>query len=640
MTNFVKLNRLTPAEEKAVAYRKLRYAADVPPADPPTLHPDNALLPDEIDDDKNQLPFQFQGAALKVQIHSFEAASAPGNIPGIITLRFDGSELPATAFPFTTPVAPADFPFNVTLPAGLTDKPGRHELSYIINHDGNDGAEVTPLFIHVDRESPPPVEPTTTVSEITKDQLPVAVTCPLTNANKIGDRIRLWYGSSISDALLVDSVNLKDPVTAPVFQLTESMLGGVEGIRALWTDHADRKGNQSAPSDFLRLEVILTDPPVLEPAFVPLFSDDDVISLADAQTQGGLGVCISKEFPGYVEGSDYMQITFDGNIQPEKLITAFPCYIDVPFRDVYNGVAYQDDVPVGLQVRRGNRLHPATGPIVTLVKKDLRRPGVIDPENPGPPDPTLPLVTLKGAVTPDYNKLRKEDAGQAATMTAPLHPHAKQGERYEAFYSGVAISASEGGVYTVLGTEPPGFEVPFSVPWDMVEKAGNNSATPAHYLIYDAVSNNYAQSLPTEVDVYINELVVPDPVFQHLDVNFGNLNCKSIRRVSGQLVIVVLIPADPQLADKEIELVYQAYSDAAGLVPIPGVTVSVLRTITSDEALKGAYVNIPFEKFNETARNHGAVEYKVTVDGIEATSERHLVRVNMREGNGSACVVP
>ncbi|MHC8310421.1 hypothetical protein ACYZUC_12495 [Pseudomonas sp. GT1P32] len=650
MSNYIKLTRLTKEQENALAYRKLRFSADPVPAAPPRLHSDNPFMNHEVDDDVNQLHFQFQGLPLKVQIDQFEQSQQTNPpIDGIIQFVWNGTLLNEPRYRYKTPVNPADFPFNLTLPAGLTDKAGKHELKYRINHGGNTGAVVTPLTVNVDREAPPPIKPTAPVTEITKEYLDlhgyIEVTAPLTQANKIGDVIRCWFGSRINDTVLVGTKTLESPITAPVFRLTKEMVGTEEIPKALWTDHTDRKGNRSAQSDRLHLDLVLTDPPVLVPPVVPLFDDDGVISLIDAQTVTGVGVCIKEQYVGFVSGRDYMQIIWDGKVQQEKLITGFPVFTDVHFRDVYNGVAFKDDVPVGLRVRRGNKHHPAAGPIVTLVKKDLRRPGTIDPEKPGPPDESLPLVTAKGAVTPEKNVIRKVDSTGPVTVTVPLYDGSKADEEVQLYWNGVEVPASttpnEGGRYVVLGTEPTGFEITFTVPWALVDASGNDIDTLVHYIAFDAVADGYAVSLPTEVDVQIHDVDVSDPVFQHLDEDFGYLNCNSVRRVPVVgLAIIVFIPPDAQLADQDIELVYQAYSDAAGITPIVGVTDKVNYRVSARESIDGAYINFPFAVFDQTGSAFGAVEYTVTLGGVPTTSDRHLVQVHMKEGEGGSCVVP
>ncbi|MBV7572329.1 hypothetical protein KW846_06455 [Pseudomonas sp. PDM32] len=642
MSKYTIISKLTSAEENALAYRRLRYSAELIVAAPPELDPaKNPLLANEPDDEINQLHKNYQGKELRIFVHQFDQSQDPIATDGFIQLRWNGS-LVGEPWRYRTPVPPLAFPFELDLPAEFTTDKGRYELSYRINHGGNTGALVTPLTINIDTDFPAPIKPTVPVTEITKDYLDVnghvPVTCPLTPDNRIGDVIRAWYGESEADPdkVLIGTQTLVDPITAPVFQLTETMLGGEEGLHEIWTDHCDRKGNQSPASDKLVLDVVLTLTPVLVPAAVPLFEDDGVISLIDAQTQPGVGVGIIDEYKNFVDGRDWLLITWDGLSQEGKLIDRFPFFIDVPFKDVYNGVAYQDDVPVTLQIRRGARLHPDT-PLTTFVNKDLRRPGVIDPDKPGPPDDFLPLVIALGAVSQEINHIYRVDENEPVNVHVPLYDGAVANECLQLYWDGVLVPESDGGIYTVTGSEGGDFEVVFSVSWTFVEAQGNNANTLLHYRAYDAVSANYAVSESQSVNVRIHDRVISDPEIQHLDVDFGYLNCTSLRLgLDGKMSVVVFIPPDPAFKDRVVTLEYQAYADEEGLIELP-VRDRVAYTISKQETIDGAYVNIPYRVFEETGSAFGAIKYTTVIDGYLSTSERQLVRVLMRDGDGTSC---
>jgi hypothetical protein len=246
-------------------------------------------------------------------------------------------------------------------------------------------------------------------------------------------------------------------------------------------------------------------------------------------------------------------------------------------------------------------------------------------------------VTAQGAKTLAPNKILKDDKDEPVTVTVPLYEGALAGERIQLFWSGVEVPEAEGGVYSVDGTEGDDFTVTFSVAWSFVNNQGNNAAALLHYQAHDAISQNFAVSGPQAVHVYIQDIVVPDPVIQNLHPDYGNLYCGSMVPDEGRgMAAVVFIPPDPNFANTGLKIEYQAYADPDGLVELPvGDTFS--HVISEQESIDGAYIKIPYELFKQTGSAFGAIKYRVTIGEFTTTSSSHFVRVLMMEGDGTTC---
>jgi hypothetical protein len=412
------LRSLTPAEQSRVNYVKVRNA--VKRLDSPVIrvHPDNAFLDDEPDDAINQIPLRQQGKTFKCLVDRPDQAGDPGLIPGFIELTFNGTRIPATRYSYTTPLSPDILEIDMTLPAGYTDRPGKHELGYFANQGGNTSTSI-PLEVNIDRTPPHPLFPVIIPDEvknngITKKYLEdndvVAVTIPAYADERIGDYIEVLFGDSIPLAKVVDDFTRVDTVTPVVLELKAAqVIDAGEGEHALFFRITDRKGNTSAISQAIIIPVVLTDPPEgLLPLSIPLFDgvDDDLVDLPDAQMP--LGVGIDDEYTNYEEG-DELVVTFDGILQLARTITGFPFYVDILFKDVFNGNPGPKTVAASYQIKRGSTRYPAT-PISKNVEVDLRKPGQpIDPDEPGPPNPNLAQVTVQGSSGGTVNTLREAD---------------------------------------------------------------------------------------------------------------------------------------------------------------------------------------------------------------------------------------
>ncbi|WP_174245048.1 hypothetical protein [Pseudomonas sp. S49] len=638
--------KLTPAQQSRLDYKRIRLAAPKMDADPPQIHPDNPLLPDQVGDGKNQVPLSLQGLELKVNIPRPPRAGDIPSVPGLIDLMWNGTRLPQTRYSYTTPLDAGILLIPMTLPANLTDREGKHELSYYLSQGGNIGV-VTPVEINVDRSPPLPITEVNVPTEVERDGITkkylddnghVLITVQEYAGHMLNDVVDCFIGTSVPLPTLIGTITRTDLATPLEFQLTAAMLDDEEGVRAIYWQVTDRKGNKSLHSPYKRLNVTLTDPPAgLLPLDIPLYSDN-LIDLEDAQQPIGVG--IKDEYTNFIDG-DQLEVTWDGQLQSAVTIPGFPFYVDVPFRNVFNGNAGLKTVTASYQIRRKGVAHPLVPVELDNISVDLRKPGApIDPDKPGNPNPDLPTVSVQGNDGGLPNQLREADNTGPVIVTATLYTEAKENDEVQLYWKGEPVSEADGGIVKIGATLPADLE--WTVLWKVFEDAGNGNPIKTHYVISHDVNDNVDVSLATDVDVLVRDGVVPEVKFQHLDDDFGLLNCLSLRRdsVAGVVVEVLVAGGEPQLADKVLTFTYQGYIDD-GSTTKPDTEAKVTYTPSSQEATAGFIVKIPYDPAILTTENAwGGISYSAVIDGRDTPSAEHVVRVYMVDPAGGSCPLP
>ncbi|UDI94362.1 hypothetical protein [Pseudomonas sp. IAC-BECa141] len=642
MKNVIKL---TPVQSRE---RYLSILRNSPKAgyEAPELDDDNPLLPDEMDDEPNQLHKQYQGFALKVNVLRFDGSDDDPPVDGFIDLTWNGTRQ-GTRYTYRTPLDPVILEIPMVLPAGLTNVSGPHLLSYVLNHGGNT-KDIPDLLINIDT-APPDVSglvslpPEVEANGITKPYLDangfVLITMPRVADIKIGDKYECYFGSTfptpvhVGDFTVVDSL---DPVT---FNLTTAMVGNEEGERAIFYYRTDRKGNRSLNSPFKRVNVTLTDPPAnLLPPSIPLFDNDMApkkIDLADARMRPGVG--IEAEYDNFVEG-DELEVTVDGVVVPAQKIAGFPTYVEIPYSYWHNGDLGEKTIEVSYQIKRGTVRHPASNPPKNdAVLVDLRRPG--DGEGPDDPNPDFLPVDVQGAGGNPINVLTVLDKDQDVDVTVAAYLGIKDKDIATLIWNGVEVTDAEGGVLQLDGTET---DLDWTIDWSVVDAGGNGTEVPVTYKVTNPdVNDNEERSLPRDVDVFIRPGSVPQATFQHLDPDFGYLNCPSLQS-HPELIkcIEVFIPGgEPQLEGQTLTFTYQGYSDSAGNTEIPGNNDKITYKPDSSDVQNGFTIRFPYQQFLDTGNAWGAVSYEAVIDGRPTPSVRHLVRVLMRHGDATPCSI-
>lgn len=639
-------NKLTPAEQSRLDYQILRTHS--PRAAPlaPDPHPDNPFLPDVPGEGINQLHLEFQGAPFKVIIPRWAAADEPITLNGTITLRWDGTlETVASAkYPYTTPLDPLILFIELELPANRTDTHGTHQLSYEVELAGNfDDSD--PLIVNIDRLPPVTNGMVTVPPEVEAD----GITKTYLDANghvdlgirpysvaAIGDVIDFYFGEEYPGELVgtFTRSDLTTPITA---ELTTAEVGTSEGMHLLYYYITDRKGNVSATSAFRRVDVVLTDPPLgLLAPDIPLNSDG-LIDLADAQTPVVAGIV--AQYTNFVLGRDELVMIWDGQRQTPVPIGGFPVHAIIPFAAVFNGDPGQKTVTVSYDIKRGNALYPSPPTTVTV---DLRKPGsVIDPNNPGPPNPLLALPNLKGASGTNVdNVLTEADNIGPATVEVALFADADADDFVQLVYNGTPVSDADGGVVTLVGTPPFPNPLVFTVRWSVFDAVGNGNPIPLHYIIGHPINSNVDTSRAQQISVDIVPEVIPLPAFINLSAD-GYLNCSSLRQdpVLGT-VVQVLVGPDPRLAGQSLSFAYQGYTDAAGSIEKPGTNHPFNYEPSSQEAAAGFVVPVPYAPVLSTSVGFAKIAYLARINGKFVRAESPVVTVVMRLGGGGSCVIP
>lgn len=196
-------------------------------------------------------------------------------------------------------------------------------------------------------------------------------------------------------------------------------------------------------------------------------------------------------------------------------------------------------------------------------------------------------------------------------------------------------------MYTVTGVEATDFPVPFTIPWAIIDTAGNDIELPVHYVVSHDLNDNVDASPPQLVNVFIKDTSVPQALFQHLDLDLGEwLNCLSLRDEPGLgWVAKIFVGPEPELEGKVLSFTYQGWTDAAGTTVKPGTKHEFSYTPNINEATNGFVVNLIYEPLRLTEDVWGSIEYSVTIGGFPVSSVRHLVRVYMALTGGDTCKV-
>ncbi|MGE8181735.1 hypothetical protein [Pseudomonas mandelii] len=641
MTSFKPLD---PAQNRA-RYLVVRQSMPTEDAAPPYLHADNPLLPDTADDLPNQLHSSLQGAQLKVLIPRFAQAGDENAIPGFLNLTWNGSRV-GTRYDYTTPIDPAITEFELLLPAGLTNASGSYELSYILSHGGNPD-EVAHEVINIDTQAPLPNGEVTLPAEVERDGITkpyldangfVLVTVPQYATKKIGDEIEAFFGISLPGAISIGKVTVTDTAVPVTFNLTAAQVGTEEGEKELWYTLMDRKGNKSLPSAYKKTNVSLTDPPEgLLPPNIPLFDDDTLPKLVDlADARMPLGIGILAEYDNYIADRDEIEVTVDGILLPAQRINGFPFYVNVPYSALAKDSLGEKTITTSYQIKRGTVRHPLT-PLTKNIVVDLRRPGPGEGEE--NPNPDLDLVTVQGQGGNGPNVLTEDDKDQTVSVTAQVFDGVKDGDVATLIWKGVEVTAAQGGVIELDGTETDDLE--WTVEWEVVDEGGNGNPLPVSYKLTNPdLNENEEFSLPQDVDVYIRPGVAPEVRFQHMDPDLTLLNCQSLRAdaVLGKCAEALVAGGEPELKGKTLACTYQGYSDSAGTTVKPGTKYEFNYSPSDQEVDDGFIIKVRYQELLATQSAWGEISYVVKIDGRDVTSS-HFVRVHMVGGTGTPCPI-
>lgn len=570
---------LTSAQQKRADYRRLlrERRSDVEAPTVPDMiagDPDGLVLASTLKSPlKVLIPAWREGPSLPPETLTLEWAQA-GDINYTIILE---EPVPRNA----------EFPLELEIPVEKFIE-GRRLLRYRVSSANE--------YLSADRvltldRTPPygdnfPAMLTLDIEAITEETLAgaggvVTATIPGYPDKKQGETAFLFWlkevPDDVSDISFVAMADLDQQMT---FTIDRRILdeGGDGDWFALYVLR-DKAGNLSRPSAPVAAAVALGALPTnLKDPVVPLGLGDG-IDRVDAFT----GVMVEIPiFDGWKNGDQIIASwgTVELAHHPVGPSPRFPLEVQVPWpvlRDVYDFQAGgSQQVEVRYQVKRGSFTFPVSGPLSTQVQVNLE---VIGPDNPQAPDPVneqLAKVLVKGDSDRE-DELIQDDYGKDATAYISLYPTAKAGDLFWLYWNNQRI---DGGYYLEPEDIARG-EVLITVPWSIIEEAGNNTQLPVYYQITGLDGVNYQQSKVTLVDVQVEVVEFDAPVFPDIwdDGNgFRAINCDAIRLRNGQHGVDVHIAPDGKYLKAGVTVTFQWWvNDWEGWdendEPIPGAQI-------------------------------------------------------------------
>ncbi|NVZ67419.1 hypothetical protein HX867_35500, partial [Pseudomonas gingeri] len=173
--------------------------------------------------------------------------------------------------------------------------------------------------------------------------------------------------------------------------------------------------------------VLLSDPPggLLAP---------DVPAAPIDREEARMGVLVNVLAYDNPQGGDEILLYWHGTYVDTRRVPAIPAF-PIAFTVDYDVIASHGTLlpyvaNVEYFVRRGSDI----GSLVNPVTVNLVVPGdPLDPDNPGPEDPLLPLPELE-SFTQEINKIVPIDSGENATIRIELPNNLVQGDLIEIFY--------------------------------------------------------------------------------------------------------------------------------------------------------------------------------------------------------------
>lgn len=469
---------------------------------------------------------------LEVEIPVWSPASTIAARPDTLDIHLDdigdfqSGRISSEPIFFTSPI-PTTHMVNIAR-RFLTE--GTHTLSYrVISFGGNDsGSSEAPLVI--DRTAPYDSIPdgprrltlppgwTGSITQALLDANPGGVPfgIPAYDAEGAhpGDRWRLYYGDSLT--VIAEGAVLPD--RAVLF--TQAMADTADGPRRLVYRLVDVAGNISDKSFELPINVALKPAPTLTPPGVR-----DAISLtgvgdrlfdrADAAASSGMFVII----PNYDADRSLDQFvvrltTLHGfrDVGPYPLGgSPLPFNFPVDFATclaLYGTSSGPINLRVEYAVNRGGTLYWV--PTATNIDIELEVGGPVNPWDPEPTNPNLPLPVLTGRGSGLTNELNDEDANMDADVVVTLWSAAPlpsaQAFDIVLYYQNEAVDRKSVDPTVAL----PGDTVDMVVPWPYIHKH-SNSLIPLRYEIALSSTHNRTSSPIQDVNVNANVIAFPAP---------------------------------------------------------------------------------------------------------------------------------
>lgn len=403
----------------------------------------------------------------------------------------------------------------------------------------------------------------------------------------------------------------------------------------------DKAGNRSERSYSRHMQVALGElPSGLQPCEVPLAADG-LIDRADAAVPTKVHI---RQYNGWETG-DGIVISWGNQELGRTTVGAhlpFDLTISVPWSRLSGAYDFLlggvQSIAVDYKVYRGD--YPTSSPSSIPVAVDLDIPG---PENPDPEpvNPDLDVIRFlssEGSST----ELTEDDIGNDAEGFVNLYDDPEVGDTLTLYYNGRAISSPP---YVVDGSESANQEIPFIIPWRDIELTPVMTGLKMYYTLTRAGFNNPQESDRTTIDVVVEVVRLPDPVFPGFLIN-----CNSLVEEGGQWGIKIHIPPSSYLTRGVlVKFQWQTY-EAIADTPFPGIPMlDGERSVSPQEEQNGmdwfvsydTYLKPTYGNGNNAAR--GKAQYYIPVRGVPVPSELVEAYIGVFEVVGPGndhCVIP
>lgn len=411
----------------------------------------------------------------------------------------------------------------------------------------------------------------------------------------------------------------------------------------------DKAGNRSERSYDKSVQVALGElPSGLSPCRVPL-NEDGFIDRADGATPVWVEI---DEYGGW-ETSDGPVIYFGNQTLARTSVGAhgrFPIRINVPWRyvrDAYDFVAGgAQPIVVDYTIYRGD--YPTRSPSATPVVLHLAIPGPGSPD-PEPINPVLDKLRFLSFSGSD-SELTLADKDEPAAASFNLPDGIVAGDRFVLFYNDLAISSP---AYVVTGTDIPGRQITFVIPWDDIKLAPVMTGLEMFYRFTRPGFANPQESVRTLIDVLVEVVDLPEPVFlRAFDIGGGYkvFNCNSlVDDGSGAWGVKVRIPPSSYLkAGVVVKFHWQTYGPD-GSTELPGTTIDEERAVTAEEETLGMEWFIDYDTYLKPTylpgpgSGEGKSRYSIEIRGTEEESDLVDIMIGVFESTGSGndhCRIP
>jgi len=611
------------------------------------------------------VPRDQQAVDMFLNIPSWERGAPDSSESDTLTLEWK----PATdaiwgtirTTPIQGPVVPGDL-FPQTLEKRFFSQPGTYNLRYrvrtwnnIIDSSATQNIIIDQAAPNYGGESPNPLtfkDPALETDGVTDEYLvangKVTMVVPPYHDEQPGDTVDLFiYG------------NIPDPNADPVFSgsidttLREADIPATR-IRSLPDGRLfviyrlrDKVGNTGNDSKEVGTELFVKPfpiPPLAAPK-VPLAEDpQELIDLDDVRNPGVL-VTVAR-YTNWLDG-DILEIDWGGfkftypvGAAPAETIL-IPVPWDTALKPAYgSGTTGPKPTVIRYDVVRGSKRFPS-GSITINVDLSVAGP---EPEEPGPINPDLARVTVRGTgASPEDNVLNADDAGLPATASVAI---------YDPFAAGERMSLYWGSLPDPVDTYDPdpandaaGDIITFDIPWVEIEKEPGATDLPVYYSLTFIAGGNSQRSPDQLVDITgALPISFATPEFPDAATTEGGrpiLNCDSF--IPPDHHVLLKIPGNNPLlvGGESVEVTWQGYSDFLGTVP-SGTPWTDSRTITAAQARDGYELRVqPYADHIEPVGSYGSVRvtYTADVDG-KPVSGSALIWASSTSAGGACVLTP